>query len=162
MAEPVVLVSACLLGIPCRYDGGSKLVSGIRAQLAGCRIVPFCPEVLGGLETPRPAAEITGGDGAAVLDGAASVRNRAGLDVTGEFIRGAEAVLDLVRANQPASVILKAKSPSCGVGRIYDGSFTGRLRDGDGVTVALLRRSTAIRFYTEEDFPIQDLDEKNA
>jgi uncharacterized protein YbbK (DUF523 family) len=110
--------------------------------LEGCEIVPFCPETSGGLAAPRSPAEIWGGDGVAVLAGTAPVRNREGQEYTREFIRGAETVLGLANEMKPVLVVLKAKSPSCGVGWIYDGNFSGTLREGDGVTTALLRQNS--------------------
>ncbi len=151
MAEPVIMISACLLGIECRYDGGSKPVPGLPAKLAGFKLVPFCPEVWGGLPTPRPPAEIRAGDGAAVLAGTARVVDRTGRDRTAEFRRGAERLLEQVRQWQPVWIIAKAKSPSCGVGRIYDGNFAGQLRDGDGVAVALLRQAGITAICTEAE-----------
>lgn len=149
-SNPKVMVSACLMGINCRYDGTAKTVPELVEVLHGMELVPFCPEVLGGLETPRPPAEIQDGTGAAVLAGSARIFDRAGVDKTAAFIKGARAVLDLAREVQPEFVILKANSPSCGTGRIYDGSFGGVLRDGDGVAGALLR-SAGIRVYSERD-----------
>lgn len=109
-----------------------------------------CPEEDGGLGTPRPAAEIQGGDGSDVLDGRARVITKAGVDVTDEYVRGAEIALDRARAVGADTAILKARSPSCGKGCIYDGSFTRSLRDGDGVTAALLIRG-GLRVLSEED-----------
>jgi uncharacterized protein YbbK (DUF523 family) len=101
----------------------------------------FCPETFGGLKIPRVPSEIAGGDGYDVLDGRARVMSRDGRDLTLEFIKGAQAVLALCRKHGVREVLLKAKSPSCGVGSIYDGTFTGTLRQGDGVTAALLKRN---------------------
>jgi uncharacterized protein YbbK (DUF523 family) len=151
MENSKIMVSACLLGVNCRYDGKAKPVDGLKRRLKGCRIIPFCPECLGELPVPRLPAEIQAGAGDAVLTGESRVLNRQGEDYTDQFIAGALRTLELYRGNQPRYVLLKANSPSCGVGRIYDGSFTGRLRPGDGVTAALLRREGAILF-TEEEF----------
>lgn len=147
---PTILISACLLGINCRYDGTAKETPGLKALLQDFRVVPFCPELLGGLIAPRPPAEIRAGDGAGVLSGLARVYNQNGQDLTTEFIRGARATLDLVKLNQPCLVVAKANSPSCGAGKIYDGSFTGRLKNGDGVTTALLRQA-GFMVYSETD-----------
>lgn len=133
------MISACLLGVNCRYDGGSKPVPGLRQRLASFQLAPFCPETLGGLSIPRPPAEISGADGAAVWEGKARVVNRDGLDRTDQFRQGAAATLDLARQLKPVLIICKANSPSCGAAGIYDGTFSGTLRQGDGVTVALLR-----------------------
>lgn len=133
----MVIVSACLLGTDCRYDGKSKPDRALIARLRAEGIVPVCPEQLGGLRTPRPPAEIVGGDGAAVLDGAARVINREDADVTENYVRGAEQVLALARRLGIETAYLKSNSPSCGFGRIRR---RGRLVDGMGVCAALLSR----------------------
>ncbi len=147
--DKVILISGCLVGIACRYDGMAKEVPEVLSALKGFHLIPFCPETLGGLVAPRPPAEIVGGDGAAVLDGMAKVLSRTGEDCTAAFIRGAVETLELVKEINPYCVLLKARSPSCGVGRIYDGTFSGKLIEGDGVTTALLRRH-GVKVYTEE------------
>jgi uncharacterized protein YbbK (DUF523 family) len=134
-------VSACLAGIPCRYDGQAKGRAEIVELVKSGQTCTFCPETLGGLKIPRVPSEIVGGDGGDVLDGRAKVLSEEGTDVTAEFIAGAAAVLALCRKSGDVEVLMKSKSPSCGVGRIYDGSFTGTLRPGDGVTTALLKRN---------------------
>ncbi len=149
--KKVVLVSGCLLGIPCRFDGTSREVSELRSMLAGYQFISFCPEAAGGLKSPRPPAEIQNGDGAGVLEGIAKVVNEDGRDLTEEFLKGAEAVAKLAQKHHPDFVVLKAKSPSCGVGLIYDGTFSSTLRKGDGVTTALLR-SIGVKVYPEQDF----------
>ncbi|RVX43535.1 uncharacterized protein YbbK (DUF523 family) [Nonomuraea polychroma] len=147
-----ILVSACLMGRRVRYDGGAKTSSD--AWLAGWReegrLVPFCPEVEGGLPIPRPAAEIEGGaGGAAVLSGAARVLATDGSDVTAEFLAGAQAALAVARSFGIRLAVLKEGSPSCGALSIYDGTFRGRRTPGQGVTTALLE-SNGIRVFTEE------------
>ncbi|WP_327590142.1 DUF523 domain-containing protein [Nonomuraea sp. NBC_00507] len=147
-----ILVSACLMGRRVRYDGGAKTSSD--ALLAGWReegrLVPFCPEVEGGLPIPRPAAEIAGGaGGAAVLAGAARVVATGGSDVTAEFLAGAHAALAVARSFGIRLAVLKEGSPSCGALSIYDGTFRGRRTPGQGVTTALLE-SNGIRVFTEE------------
>ncbi len=137
-----MLVSACLLGDPVRYDGRAKRLDDAkleRLRETG-RIVPFCPECAGGLGVPRPAAEIRGGDGDAVLAGRARVVTEAGVDVTAAFVAGAEAALATCREHDIRVAVLTESSPSCGSRRIYDGSFGRRAIDGAGVTAALLRR----------------------
>ena len=126
------LVSACLAGVPCRYDGGAKPDPAIVRAVAEGRALPACAEVAGGLPTPRPPAEIRGGDGADVLRGTARVVTEQGADVTAGVAD--EAVARGVRA-----AVLQPRSPSCGCGRVYDGSFSGGLVDGDGVLAAALR-----------------------
>ena len=149
-----VLISGCLMGQCCRYDGQDCLEAastGLLEFKQARRILSVCPECLGGLPTPRPKSEIVGGDGWSVLGGSARVVNEQGVDVTQAFISGAEKVLAMGLHNQVSSAVLKSKSPSCGIGVIYDGSFTGRLKRGDGVTTALLKKHS-IRCISEADF----------
>jgi len=139
---PKILVSACLLGQPVRYDGGHQLAHHpvLVHWLAQGQVVAICPEVAGGLPTPRPPAEITtGGSGASVLSGRAQVRDGAGDDVTDAFARGARLALQLAHKHGIRVAVLKDFSPSCGSSHIYDGQFAGRKVAGDGVTSALLR-----------------------
>lgn len=135
-----VAVSACLLGVACRYDGGSKRSAAVTRWLQSLRpgvdVVAVCPEELGGLGTPRPAAELRGGDGAAVLKGQATVaRVRDDADVTEPFVTGAERAAERVKG--AARAVLKSRSPSCGVATVH---LDGAVRDGDGVFAALLKR----------------------
>jgi uncharacterized protein YbbK (DUF523 family) len=104
------------------------------------QLIPVCPEESGGLSTPRPPAEIVGGDGDAVLDGKAKVMTADGTDVTEAYLRGAHHALEMAQSHGATHVILKARSPSCGCDTIYDGTFSGTLTSGDGVTTALLKR----------------------
>ena len=131
------LVSACLLGVRCRYDGRDALRPELQALLAGRTVIPVCPEQLGGLPTPRPAAQPCGGDGHDVLDGRAAVRTDDGADVTAQFRRGAEEVLKIAQLYGADEALLKARSPSCGCGRVWR---DGAVQDGDGVTAAALKR----------------------
>jgi len=147
---PPLLVSACLVGIPCRYDSGSCPNDQLQALAAQGDVLPLCPEVLGGLPTPRPLAEIQGGDGGDVLEGQAQVVNIEGRDVTAEFLAGAQKALRIIQRWDIKEAVLKARSPSCGVSQIYDGSFSGRLVEGDGVTAALLKREGIIVKSEEE------------
>ena len=135
-----ILISRCLAGFCCRYDGGSNPVSEIRELYERGLAVAACPEQLGGLPTPRVPSERLGG----------RVISREGRDVTGEFIAGAEAALKIALENGCRTAILKARSPSCGKGCIYDGSFTGTLTAGNGVTAELLLQN-GISVLTEED-----------
>jgi uncharacterized protein YbbK (DUF523 family) len=120
------LVSACLVGLCTRYDGCSKPDTACLQALRDLHYIPVCPEQLGGLPTPRTAADLTGGDGMDVLKGQSQVINRDGVDVSREFLAGAQAVLQIAQAQDIKLAMLKAKSPSCGL--------TPRL----GVTAALL------------------------
>ncbi|MBP1743678.1 MAG: hypothetical protein H6Q58_656 [Firmicutes bacterium] len=137
----MILVSACLCGTNCKYNGGNNLNREVLGLLAEGKAIPVCPEQLGGLATPRSAMEISGGTGADVLDGRARVVSSSGTDTTENFIRGAREVLSIAKAAGAKEVILKAKSPSCGCGLIYDGTFSGRLIEGNGVTAELLIRN---------------------
>jgi len=124
-----LLVSACLLGTPCRYDGRSKADARIQALAEKYELVPVCPEELGGLPTPREPSERQG----------ERIVMRSGRDVTAEYRRGAEAALALCLKNGCKAAVLKEKSPSCGCGQVYDGTFSRRLIEGDGVTAELLK-----------------------
>lgn len=136
----MVAVSWCLCGRECRYDGTAKPDAQAMALAEGGALC-ICPEVMGGLPIPREPAEIVGGDGYDVLDGRARVISVSGKDVTAEYVAGAEKALRLCREKGVTHALLKANSPSCGSGRIYDGSFTGGKRKGDGVTAALFKRN---------------------
>lgn len=135
-----ILVSACLLGAPCRYDGTGKLEPALeRLRAQGHTLVPVCPEVLGGLPTPRPPAERQ-------PDG--QVVTREGVDVTAEYRSGAERALELAQTHSCTLAVLKERSPSCGRGQIYDGSFSRTLVPGSGVTAQLLE-AQGIAVYGE-------------
>ncbi|MDO5324280.1 MAG: DUF523 domain-containing protein [Clostridia bacterium] len=128
MNKPRILVSACLLGVNCRYNGERKKLEGIERLMERAELIPVCPEILGGLPTPRPPAERVGD----------RVMNREGMDVTEAYQRGAEETLRLAELFGAHLALLKERSPSCGMGKIYDGSFQGRIVDGSGVTAQLL------------------------
>ena len=129
-----IIVSACLLGLPCRYDGKSCPNERVLKLAEKHTLIPVCPEQNGGLSTPRPPAEI--------IDG--KVINKIGTDVSEQYLRGAQIALDVAELNQADFVLLKAKSPSCGKGRIYDGSFSGKLIPGNGKTASFfLKRVTS-------------------
>ena len=139
--KPIYLVSACLVGANTRYDGTSRQDPIITELIREGRAIPICPEQLGGLTTPRRPSEILGGNGCDVLAGTARVLNDLHEDVTDAFIRGAKETLKLAKTWQVAGAILKARSPSCGISQIYDGTFQGRLKPGPGVTAALLQEA---------------------
>lgn len=144
------LVSACLLGVKCSWNGGDNKNIKVLEILKREILIPVCPEQLGGLRTPRPPQEIRCGSGGDVLEGKRKVLNKKGEDVTREFIKGAEETLRIAELFNIKEFVGKSGSPSCGCGKIYDGSFTGKIVKGDGVTSALLKRS-GIRVFTEED-----------
>lgn len=138
-AQPIV-VSACLAGIPCRFDGRAKPDPGIVKRVNLGTAIPVCPEQLGGLPTPRPPAEIVGGDGEDVLAGKARVYTNHGEDVTEAFISGATIAAQRVAATGVTEVVLKDRSPACGACEIYDGTHQGKTMEGLGVFAALLKR----------------------
>ncbi|MNQ96823.1 hypothetical protein D3C85_1124430 [compost metagenome] len=142
-----ILVSRCLLGHRVRYDGGaSGPFDQLQAWLDEGRVVPLCPEVAGGLPTPRAAAEIPGGQGSEVLEGHASVITTEGEDVSAQFLSGAYQALELVQQHGIRIAILKTNSPSCGNLLTYDGTFSGVKVSGEGVTAALLKRHGVLVF----------------
>lgn len=135
-----LLISACLLGFECKYSGGSNALSSesLAALRARYRLIPVCPEAAGGLPTPRTPSERQGD----------RVVNKLGHDVTEEYRKGAETALYLARRYGCTRALLKERSPSCGSGAIYDGSFTGSLVPGDGVAAESLK-AAGIRVYGE-------------
>lgn len=149
------LVSACLLGLCTRYDGGHNRNETVLQLVKSNFLIPVCPEQLGGLPTPRPPAEIRGGDGAAVLQGTVHVCTADGENLTEYFVRGAHQTLRIADFCHLDGAILKTGSPSCGVRQIHDGSFKGAYRPGDGVTAALLRKH-GIPIYSELSMPPAD------
>ena len=128
-----ILVSACLLGYKCKYDGGTNTISpeNVDKLRQKYKLIPVCPETAGGLPTPRKPSERQG----------SRVVNSAGEDVTAQYIKGAECALVLAKRYKCSMALFKEKSPSCGSGKIYDGSFSRRLVSGDGVTSELLKKS---------------------
>ncbi len=135
-----VLVSACLLGVSCRYDGQSKSYPLMDELCRRHEAVPVCPEIMGGLPTPRTPAERQG----------ERVVTKNGVDVTAQYRRGAEEVLRLARKLGCTVAVLKERSPSCGSGRVYDGTFTGTLTEGFGVAAEVLR-AAGIRVLGESE-----------
>ncbi len=144
-------ISACLLGQKVRYDGQNCLVRELVAHLIPEQYVSLCPEISGGLPTPRPPAEIQKASGKDVLNNKASVKDREGVNVSDAFIQGAYTALTLAQAHQVTHAVLKANSPSCGSDLIYDGTFTGHKIQGEGVTAALFRKH-GIVVMTEDEF----------
>ena len=122
-----IAVSACLLGENCKYSGGNNISEELLSLLSGHEVIPVCPEVLGGLPVPRVPAEIVDG----------TVMNRDGVSVDEEFRRGAAEALEICRREKADLVILQPRSPSCGVGSVYDGTFSGKRIPGNGIFAAL-------------------------
>ena len=133
------LISACLLGLPCRYDGTGKLLTEVTALKGKVEWIPVCPEQLGGLATPRPSAERVG----------QRVLTREGADVTEQYRRGGELAAALAEFLDCRCALLKARSPSCGSGLIYDGTFSGTKAPGDGVTAQAVK-AMGIPVFDEE------------
>jgi len=134
------LCSACLLGVKCRYDGQSKPDKKVIELSKKERLLPVCPEILAGLSTPREQTEIKKG----------KVLTKTGKDVTQYFEKGAQEVLKIAESFGIKEVIFKQRSPSCGCGQIYDGTFSGKTIKGDGITTALLKRN-GLKVISEED-----------
>ena len=126
-----IAVSVCLLGENCKYNGGNNFSEKVAKYVEGHEVIPVCPEVLGGLPTPRTPAEIVDG----------IVTRKDGVSVDSEFRTGAKKALDIVFANQVELVILQSRSPSCGVNAIYDGTFSGKTIPGQGVFASLLEKN---------------------
>jgi len=141
------LVSACLAGINCKYNGKSNCNEKIIQLVKDRKAILVCPEQLGGLTTPREACEIIQDNKDKI-----GVINKSGKDVTANFTKGAEETLNIAMLYSVKKAILKAGSPSCGCGWIYDGSFTGNKIKGNGLTVQLLLKH-GIKIYTEEALP---------
>ena len=150
--KPPLVISACLLGVACNHEGRGSPRAVVDELARHYRLVPVCPEVLGGLPTPRPAAELQGGDGDGVIAGAGEVRvvNLEGQDVTAAYRRGAAAAVTVARAVGAKRAVLKARSPSCGSSAVYDGTFSRRLVPGRGVTAAALA-AAGLEVGSEED-----------
>lgn len=140
MERETLLVSACLLGVRCRYDGGEQYCAAAADLLARYELVPVCPELLGGMPVPRTPAEIRGD----------RVVSKDGEDRTGKFRLGAERTLELARKCGARRALLKARSPSCGSGTVYDGSFSGRLVPGSGIAAALLA-AAGVQVLSEDE-----------
>ena len=140
-AGPAILVSACLLGVRCNHLGAANPSPAVQALAATRRLVPVCPETMGGLPTPRSAAEVQP-DGRVVTG--------EGDDVTHAYRRGAQATVDVARVMGVADAVLKERSPSCGCHQVYDGTFSRTRVPGEGVTARALREA-GVRVRSEED-----------
>lgn len=139
-----ILVSACLLGVGCRFDGLCKPVESVQKLIDKFNLIPFCPEIYGGLPTPRCPSEIVGD----------KVLSKDGIDVTAQYNKGAQEALKIAKMYSCKYAILKEKSPSCGNGKIYSGNFDKVLVDGDGITAALLKKNGIIVMGESEIYKI--------
>lgn len=146
----MIIVSACLCGINTRYDGKSSLNYKILKLLKSEKFIPLCPEQLGGLGTPRLPCEICGGSGKDVINGSARIIDIRGNDLTEKFVKGANETMNICKIFSAKMAILKSKSPSCGYGKIYDGSFNRNIMNGNGITAELLIHH-GIKVHTEEE-----------
>jgi Uncharacterized conserved protein len=136
-----IMVSACLLGVNCKYNGGNNRNEALLRLLSGHEVIPVCPETAGGLPTPRIPSEIVRG----------TVMNREGQNVDAAFRAGAAAILETAEREKPDLIILQSRSPSCGTREIYDGTFSGKLIPGQGVFAAMAREA-GYRVTDAEDF----------
>ena len=141
----MILVSACLMGIDCKYNGGNNKIEILNELLKDETLIPVCPEQLGGLKTPRNPSEII------MIDGNHHVVDKKGNDVTLQFIKGAEETLKIAKIYSIKKAILKSRSPSCGSKKVYDGTFSGNLVEGEGITAAFLR-SNNIKVFNEINY----------
>lgn len=152
----MILISRCLLGDKCRYNGTGKpnraVIDFLRDMQEGVDYLPICPECAGGLPIPRPPGEITGGDAAAVLRGRGRVQNEQGDDYTSGFLLGAADACAKAAASGAAAALLKEKSPSCGVHLVHNGSFDGGVIPGRGIT-ALALTELGLAVFSEDDLP---------
>ena len=146
----MILVSACLFGINCKYNGDNNKNDEVVEYLRDKQFIIICPEQLGGMSTPREPSEIVRLDGEAVIKGQTSVISNKRLDVTRKFKKGAQESLKIAQIYNCKEAILKEGSPSCGSNYIYDGTFSGKKIDGVGVTTALLR-SNGIKVMSEKE-----------
>ena len=140
----MILVSACLVGLNCKYNGKNNYNEKIFNLVKEGKAIPICPEILGGLTTPRKPSEIK------YINGKRRVINIDGIDVTDEYEKGAKEVLELAKRLNVTKVILKDRSPACGKGKIYDGTFNGTLVEGNGVLTDLLIKNNIEVISLEE------------
>ena len=152
-----ILISSCLLGEQVKYNGGDNLVKSalLEKWQKQERLVPICPELAGGLPVPRDPVEIQKGEGADILAGNAIALDINNKDVTDDFVKGAQAALALAKKHNISIAILKERSPSCGSSMIYNGDFSGTLKEGKGVTARLLEQH-GIRVFSEDQLEVVD------
>jgi uncharacterized protein YbbK (DUF523 family) len=149
------LVSACLAGINCKYDGRNKCIRNLKEELKRGNLIPLCPEQLGGLPTPRSPSGILNGVGKDVISGKCRIINKKGEDVTKQFLKGVKEVMRIVKLMNITEAILKRTSPCCGVGKTWQmsvskGKYKNTLVSGDGVLTALLTKNK-IKVLSESD-----------
>ena len=155
MTAPAILISRCLLGERCRYDGRVKpsileKLKTLGIEEGAVRWIPICPEVDGGLSVPRPPSEIEpGGSASAVLAGCLKIRSNTGADVTAPYVSGARAALEAALRNGAELALLKARSPACSPKGIYDGTFSGQLVEGRGIAAQALG-DAGLELFSEE------------
>ena len=150
----MILISACLAGINCKYSGGNNLNPNLRDLVNSGKAVPICPEQLGGLVTPRTPAEI-------IKDSEENIKviTKTGTDVTKEYILGAERALAIAKALNIKTAVLQSRSPSCGCGYIYDGTFTKHLIVGNGITAELFMKN-GIKVFSDETYLKQSFNDQ--
>ena len=146
----MIIASSCLVGKKCSYDGENRFSAAVFSVCKKFGYIDLCPELLGGFGSPREKHEVSFGGGTAVLNGAGKVVSESGEERTDKFLRGANEALALCLRSGATIAFLKAKSPSCGKGMIYDGSFCGRLVAGNGVTAELLMLN-GMKVFTENE-----------
>jgi len=147
----MIVISACLIGVNCTYHGGSNLTESLLHDLESGKLIPICPEQLGGLTTPRDRARLVGGDGWAFWKGKADVVTVSGKEVSGQYRRGGLEALKIAKMFSANRAILKANSPSCGCGGIYNESVSAVI-PGDGTTTALFK-ANGIEVFSEDNCP---------
>ena len=142
----LIMVSSCLAGINCRYDGGNNRVAEIAEMVAEGKAIPVCPEVFGGLPIPRGCCEIVLNE-----NGERRIQTKDGGDYTAEFVEGARKSLEIAKVLDIDTAILQQRSPSCGYGKIYDGTFSGKLTEGNGFAADLFS-ANGISVYNDENY----------
>lgn len=145
----LIIISACLCGVNCKYNGKNNLKDGVEKLLKEGKVIPVCPEQLGGMETPREPHEIVNSTALEILRGKGKVLSETYKDSTDKFVKGAYETLKIAKALGVKEAILKSNSPSCGFGSIYDGNFSGKKIRGNGITAELLQKEN-IKIYNEE------------
>lgn len=146
----MILISACLCGVNCRHDGCIIENQLLKKLVALKKAIPLCPEILGGRGVPRQPSEIVGGSADDVINGMAKIIDKTGVDLTSEILTGVLQVVATAKKLEIKKAVLKTKSPACGMGKIFDGTFSGKLTDGNGIlTTALIKEG--IEVYTEDN-----------